>query len=77
MTKVKQHVETVTCDVCGATTSRDCDKQSFGGHPFGGWYHLEKQRGSTMIKELQKQTNWDFCSTNCLCNWVRGFDCQP
>ena len=70
MTLTKKHIETITCDTCGATASRNCDEQFFGGHPFGGWYTLDKITGSTSIKELQKPHKWHFCSIGCLSNWL-------
>lgn len=72
MTKTLQNVETITCDQCGKTQSRDCSQQFFGGHPFNGWYHLNRHGGSTSLEDLQKESDWDFCGILCLSIWADG-----
>ncbi len=70
MTKSLQNIETITCDQCCKLATRDCSQQFFGGHPFGGWFHLERHRGSTQLEELHADHDWDFCSPKCLAQWV-------
>ncbi len=70
MTKSLQNTETITCDECGKSVTRDCGEPYFGGNPFGGWYHLKRYRGSIQLEELHADRDWDFCSIACLHDWT-------
>lgn len=55
-----------TCDHCGKYTTIDLESDSIGGHPFNGWFELQKHGGGTTLKDLREKGAWDFCSKVCL-----------
>lgn len=53
------------CDVCEETATAT-GEISFGGHPFDGWFHIDRHGGATNLKSLRKKKQWDVCSPDCL-----------
>jgi hypothetical protein len=53
------------CDVCQRRTS-DEHEEWYGGHPFAGWFTLQRHRGSTDLRSLRQKSTWDLCSKTCL-----------
>lgn len=56
------------CDCCKKEVS-DNGEMRFGGSAFDGWIHLNVVNGSTQLNELNKKSNFDFCSKECLLEW--------
>jgi hypothetical protein len=55
----------IVCDVCKETTTDD-GQTYYGGHPFNGWFHIDRHGGATDLASLRKQKDWDICSLKCL-----------
>lgn len=66
-------VTSLVCDHC-KTEKSDNGQIQYGGHPHSGWYHLNKINGSTMLSELKKKKEWDFCSKKCLITYLENGD---
>lgn len=63
--KTEKLVKTIKCDQCEKEVS-DNGEKSFGKSHFYGWIHLSINNGSSYIGDLDKKTEFDFCSMECL-----------
>lgn len=63
--KTEKLVKTIKCDYCGKEVS-DNGEISFGKSYFYGWIHLNINNDSAYIGDLNKNTEFDFCSMECL-----------
>jgi hypothetical protein len=66
-------VNTLICDNCRQETTNN-GEVSYGGNWAGGWYHLQREIRGTYIEELQKPSNWDFCSIKCLQEYTQSLN---
>jgi hypothetical protein len=59
----KNTTTVIICDHCKREVE---DYPSYGGSPLNGWFKVSKINGSTMVDNIQKLKDWDFCSSECL-----------
>jgi hypothetical protein len=69
--------ETVkVCDGCGTEQRFNTDGGYVGGHPLSGWVEIHEHGGSTMLSELQKKRDHDFCGKKCLLDFLQNDQAQ-
>ena len=62
-----------TCDICGKSVS-DEGEMYIGGHPFHGWFKVNRINGSTTLENLHKNHEWDVCGIECLQKLSKNID---
>jgi hypothetical protein len=53
------------CDICRKRVS-DEGEVTYGGHVHAGWFTIERTGGSTTLRALKEEREWDVCSLGCL-----------
>lgn len=62
---MKKKQQVVICDECEEENVFS-DEPCCGGHPLHGWVTVNIMNGSTMLSNLNKKSNFDFCGIECM-----------
>lgn len=70
---MKSKQDILECDCCG---KKKIAKHTIyiGGHPFNGWFTVNKRNNTSCVPIMESKTEFDFCSEKCLkeYDYVKG-----